>query len=73
MGGGGGKRLNPTIKLQQGDQEPDGMLEHISCEMTEIVLNAVKYGARAKSNAALEWESTAATLYSWTQLDSSEG
>lgn len=49
------------------------MLEHISCEMTEIVLNAVKYGARAKSNTALEWESTAATLYSWTQLDSSEG
>lgn len=71
--GGGGKRLNPTIKPQQGDQEPKGMLEHISCEMTEIVLNAVKYGTRTKSNTVLEWEPSAATLYAWTQLDSSEG
>lgn len=27
----GGERLDPTIKLQHGDQEPAGTLEHISC------------------------------------------
>lgn len=36
---GGVERLNSTIKLQHGDQEP----EHIFFQVTEIVLNAVKY------------------------------
>lgn len=71
VGGGGGKRLNPTIKLQQGDQEPDRMLEHISCEMTEIVLNAVRYGSGL--NRIQRWSGSRLQLlythgHSWTQV-----
>lgn len=55
----GSKRLNPTIKLQHADQEPAGMLENISFQVA-IVLKAVKYEMRTKSNTWLKWELSAA-------------